>query len=403
MFVTTASATSALVVANAKVIAATSGVSFTYQMPTGTTASGTITSFTAYKSLQFLGGGLTRFQQTTGDAGAIASGSLILGNNTGLNNIGTANLVIPADGELVWNTVVASPKYTGGGNIYQSATNVLRTSGNFDIGGTLSVDGGSLEVGVNGSTAGLILVRGDNTTGGRVALYSGSGSTGGTIAWDITNSRFSMNNDLNIAGTLTGVTTLTTSSTVTSGGVLNANSSASVGLKVINGIAVGAVDGIYWGVDTTGPNLFYSSGWRFSQTTAAASTVDAVFNGASSTATSQTLVRVSSSERYKENISFLDFPLHEIVKLQPAEYQYREEWRGKDDDGNPLPAQTQVGIIAESATSNSVWNKLVVNDGDGRPDSWRYSLMGPVLLSAVRQLNDKITALEAKIAALEGA
>jgi hypothetical protein len=264
---------------------------------------------------------------------------------------------------------------------------------------------GLVSVGNGTNTAGDLRVYGNGTAGsnGAIRIYGGTPGTtnGATLSFDGANARFNMNNDLNVAGALTGVTTLNTSSTVTAGGVLNANSSASVGLKVINGIALGAVDGIYWGVDTTGPNLFYSSGWRFSQTTAAASTVDAVFNGASSTATSQTLVRVSSSERYKENISFVDFPLNEIVKLQPSEYQYREEWRGTDDNGNPLPAQTQVGIIAESATSNSVWSKLVVNDGEGRPDSWRYSLMGPVLLSAVRQLNDKITALEARIAELE--
>jgi len=67
MFVTTASATSTLVVTNAKVIAVTSGSNFTYQMATGTSITGTLTSFTAYKSLQFLGGGLTRFQQTTSE------------------------------------------------------------------------------------------------------------------------------------------------------------------------------------------------------------------------------------------------------------------------------------------------------------------------------------------------
>jgi hypothetical protein len=211
MFITTATTPANFYVLNAKVTAVTPGVSFTYQMPTGTTASGTITSFTAYKSLQFLGGGLTRFQQTTGDAGAVAAGSLILGNNAGLNNIGTASLVIPADGELVFNTVLDSstaaltPKYIGGGNLFQSATNVLETSGDLTVDGVLTASsvtttlvsssgdisiqaaGGDLIVrhGTSGTTPRILLRRGDATYNagiqsdavGDINFYSGSGTS----------------------------------------------------------------------------------------------------------------------------------------------------------------------------------------------------------------------------------
>jgi hypothetical protein len=251
-------------------------------------------------------------------------------------------------------------------------------------------------------------IRGSDTVAGRVVVERTAGSGDVTLYVD-GNIETVNGGDLTVAGTLSAgtfspasiSTGAITATTIDATGIIEFTSGDALALRVTNGITVGATDGVYWGTASTAPNLYYSTGWKFSDTTAAASTVDAVFNGSSSTAGLQTLVRVSSSEKYKQNISYLDFPIDEIVKLQPSEYEYRVEYRGTDENDNPYPARKQVGIIAESAVSNSVWSKLVVNDEDGQPDSWRYSLMGPVLLSAIRQLHAKNIELEARVAELE--
>jgi hypothetical protein len=370
MFITTATTPANFYVINAKVTAVTPGVSFTYQMPTGTTASGTITSFTAYKSLQFLGGGLTRFQQTTGDAGAVAAGSLILGNNTGLNNIGTANLVIPADGELVFNTVLNSsttaltPKYAGGGNLYQSATNVLRTDGSFTVDGTLTATT------ISATNYGLVandiptLTLGTDTTGNYVAAV-----TAGTGV------------------TITGAVGEGVSQAVSIGQAVATTSSVTFGSITVNGNTVlgdASTDQI------RSTNLFGTTDVTNSQTLKIYT-----LGNTSPSRIQWRIFRETSSERFKVNI--LPLPdSDEILQIQPSSYYDKAQY-----EADPGTATLSYGLIAEQMEQNSIGSKFVSHNEDGLPETVQYDKLVVPLISAMRKLRSRIDELEARLAELE--
>lgn len=376
MFVTTASATSTLVVANAKVTAVTPGTSFTYQMATGTTVTGTLTSFTAYKSLQFLGGGLTRFQQTTADAGAIAAGSLILGNNAGLNNIGTANLVIPADGELVWNTVVTSPKYVGGGNIYQSATNVLRTSGSFAVGNDLTVDS---ELGVTGGINALSVV----ANGGGLYADAPSGGYAALFFRNVSDAALA-----NIAVNSSGVFTFSSGSSVNQAGDIRAESiypgdQTTYYMSYNNGSDGVAAGGIRF---NTSISLIGSSNYRQDAVPTTYAGLSATWSPPAVAGDSYTITRASSSRRYKTNITDLDQEVLDAVKrLRPVHYSgmHGEEIYGR-----------RLGFIVEEMEEAGL--DCVVLKENGLAEG--YDQMGVVaaLLGWVRELEARITELESR-------
>jgi hypothetical protein len=384
---------------NPLVVKSTNGTNAITVRPTGSVsaASGGTGTIRAVKKLSVISGaGLWVYQDSTAKAGAIVSGSIALGSSPQV--YGSGNYGTLADGELGFLSSPAgtnNPKFLGGANLYSSdGINSLDTSGK------LWVHGSSLEVGVNGSTSGLILVRGDNTTGGRVALYSGSGSTGGTLAWDVTNSRFSMNNDLAISGGLSGVTTLNAS------GILKTTSASAGAIDIQQG-------GIYAQVGTGNGLSWYSAGafqGKYAYSTTAGqghyfSGIEAVGTVAaywSASSTAAYLGRTSSSMRYKENINSVDFDMEDIVSLSPVLFTVKDQYRQKDENGNPVPATVNLGIIAEHGSGNPAWEKLVVHSADtGEIDSWAYQHMGVVLLSATRQLHQKTKDLEARIAELE--
>jgi hypothetical protein len=367
MFITTTSAQPTLTVLNAKILTV-SGTTFTFEsqsaqatIDAGAT-SGTITAFTAYKSLQFLGGGVTRFQQTTGSPGALAAGSLILGDNAGLNNIGTANLVIPADGELVWNTVVTSPKYVGGANIYQSATNVLRTSGGFTVDGTLTAT--TISATNYGLVAGDIptLTLGTDTSGNYVASItsanslisvSGSGAEGAAV-------------------TLTADTSPTFSGLITGTG--GAEISGTIDLN--STLSATSLSGTSSITNSQDVRIFFSTGgglatWR--------------------------VFRDTSSERYKTNIVYVGNS-DSILDVQPVTYHDKVQF---EEMGEEAPRQS--GFLAEDMAENVDGRDYVVFTEDGTPEAIQYSRLVVPLHSAMRKLRSKIDELESRLAALENA
>jgi len=368
MFITTAPTPANFYVVNAKVTAVTSGVSFTYQMPTGTTASGTITSFTAYKTLQLLGGGLTRFQQTTSDAGAVATGSLILGNKTGLDNIGLALYALPADGELVFNTVLDSsttaltPKYTGGGNLYQSATNVLRTSGAFLVGTSLGV---GTDLSVSGAATITGNISGSDIIANGAGMYIDATTDTGTSALYFRNLSNVAKANISV-DTDAFVTTIFNFGTTT-----GANDNAFIAAAQFQSggnIPVNAPTTLTTIADAS------SSGARWHQPAAGAR---------------YELKRSTSSARYKNTIQHPDAELLAVARnIQPRFFKRNDETSGR----------RHLGFIAEEVHAAGLLEGVTYFDpGDGPVIDGIESTA--ILAAALMRIKD----LEDRLAAIEGA
>ena len=102
------------------------------------------------------------------------------------------------------------------------------------------------------------------------------------------------------------------------------------------------------------------------------------------------LVKQSSSLRYKENIE--DVSLEQcqniVENLRPVSFVYKGQ------------TEQKYGLIAEEV--EQVDNVLTAYDNDGQVESVSYSSLSVMLLKVVRDQQAQITALETRIAALEG-
>jgi hypothetical protein len=95
----------------------------------------------------------------------------------------------------------------------------------------------------------------------------------------------------------------------------------------------------------------------------------------------------TSSLRYKDNVRDSVYGLDTILNLQAKQFEYKKDGR------------TDVGLIAEDVVS--IIPELVGVDEQGRPDSVTYDRLVSVLVKAIQEQQATITALEARIAALE--
>jgi len=96
----------------------------------------------------------------------------------------------------------------------------------------------------------------------------------------------------------------------------------------------------------------------------------------------------TSAQRYKENIRTSAYGLETVLTLQPRQYNYIFE--GKPED---------VGFIAEEI--DPILPFLVAKNKDGACESITYDRFTAILVKAVQELNEKVEALEARVAELE--
>ena len=91
---------------------------------------------------------------------------------------------------------------------------------------------------------------------------------------------------------------------------------------------------------------------------------------------------VSSSIRYKENVSDMADSSSALMKLRPVTFNYKK----KD--------ATEYGLIAEEVAE--LFPDLVVYDKEGKPETIKYHILCSILLNEVQKLEKRVKALESK-------
>jgi hypothetical protein len=262
---------------------------------------------------------------------------------------------------------------------------------------------GLVSVGNGTSVAGDLRVYGNGSSGsnGAVRIYGGTPGTtnGGTISWDSANSRFNMNNDLNIAGAFTGATTIAASSNITATGRVHGTS--------------GTGNGNYFTRTWVDTNADPSGGTAPTASMMAAGDM-AIFtqSGAvrlyvESFAGSVFYVSVSNASdiRLKQNISDYSGALNKILSMRPVTFNWKETPEGK----------TQIGLIAQDL--KEIEPSLVDIQDIAEPDPRMREITDGQLLmpdidgtkalaisaAAIKEMYTEFTALKARVAVLENA
>ena len=103
-----------------------------------------------------------------------------------------------------------------------------------------------------------------------------------------------------------------------------------------------------------------------------------------------------SSRRFKENIKSIPDALHQVKKMRGVHFNWKQ---GQGDNTLPnfmddydrtelIKQQTHIGFIAEEV--EEVFPTLVSHEDDGQTSGVDYSTMTPVLVNAIKELDDKI-------------
>lgn len=94
-----------------------------------------------------------------------------------------------------------------------------------------------------------------------------------------------------------------------------------------------------------------------------------------------------SARRYKKDIRPKAYALSDATALEVVNYRLRADVYGSAD------APYEVGVIAEQLIDAGM-SEYVVFGGDGQPESVAYERLALVALGALREVSDRLTALE---------
>lgn len=303
-------------------------------------------------------------------AGAITADK-IQANSITATQISTAYVYageISADkitsGELVGRTIRTVPAGSTAKRI------IINTQGEivfFNLGA--STEAGRLEatasgISVNGASGGILAV-------------------GGTPIVDWNSTAIGLNQNVQVTGRMRASGQVQSNNgacilgaNITTTGTISADSTLSIG-----------------GTSTLGGTATFESGIRRLQLSDGTTTT-ATFNSTGF------LVRTSSSQRYKTNISDLNISYDSILALQPKIFRRVEEVEEFGEN-----AKYYGGFIAEelAGTELDVFVFYSKNeDGELVPEGIHYEQLSAALVLAIKEQSNLISNLEARIAALEG-
>ena len=101
---------------------------------------------------------------------------------------------------------------------------------------------------------------------------------------------------------------------------------------------------------------------------------------------------VSSSRRFKEDIADMGPASHDLMRLRPVTFRYKEPF---SDGSKPI----QYGLIAEEVAE--VYPDLVAHSADGKIETVKYQVLDSMLLNEVQQQRAEIRLLKERLARLE--
>jgi hypothetical protein len=302
----------------------------------------------------------------TGDQGTLVTGGLMISND--YTKAGSASYPLPKDGVIVFTDSVTS-SYVGGGDLFQNPINTLRTSGNFRIGGNLTVDGSY------GLAAGDLPTHshslGTQTTGNYIATITSANSLITVTGSGVEAGAVTLTGDLTPSFTSVATGTLSVSGAATFTDDVNLGNATTDEIKATNLYATSTITNsrdvrIFFGA-TSGSNIQ----WR--------------------------LFQDSSSLRYKTNV--VNIPDSDnILDVVPITYHDKVQF---EEMGEESPRQ--YGFLAEDMAENIDGQSYVVYNEDGTPEAIQYSRLAIPLHSAMRKLRSRIDELESRLAALENA
>jgi hypothetical protein len=240
-----------------------------------------------------------------------------------------------------------------------------------DVGGSL---GFTANGGINGYPAGQISCRRDSATSSVYSTYMAftTSNSVGTVAEKM---RIDSSGNVAIGTTATAGQQLTIAS--------SGSSSAENAFYVYNSTPVALFtirnDGaIFSGTAPASP---------YNLTTASAANMFVDSGGV--------VYRSTSSLRYKENVQDYGKGLSDIARLRPVTFNTKP----KDTDENS-DTHTYAGFIAEEVDAAGL-TEFVQYNNEGQPDALAYPNMVALLTKAIQEQQALITALTARITALE--
>jgi hypothetical protein len=241
--------------------------------------------------------------------------------------------------------------------------------------GTLAYDifkvnySGLVTVGDGSNVAGDLRVYGKAGVDGAVRIYGGASTTAGaTLSFDSANSRFNMNNDLNLQGGISATTGSFTGNVTMSANVTLGNSTSDT------------ISGTF--ETNAGSSNTYALRW--------------VYQGAAPSGLGVLQIYAhTSSRKYKTNILAIE-DSDSILDVVPVSYQTKKDFEVFGSD-----APFQFGYIAEEMAENPVGSRFVNYNQDGSAEAVQYEMLAPALASAMRKMRSRINDLESRIAELE--
>jgi hypothetical protein len=254
-------------------------------------------------------------------------------------------------------------------------------------------------------------------TTGQILISQGSGNT---PAW--TSSPAALTGLSSAAGVALPISTANSSTStggisITSGNVTSAGTSGTVSIDVGSSVGGGGPGSVTIGttnasaitIGKTGLNISTPGGIDATQTvtggnlTTGGSITRTTLNGGGVTGASfsntGTIVRTTSSARYKQDILDAAYPYQDILSLEPKTFRLKEEVQSNSE------ARVYAGLIAEDVDqieSLKVFvNYLTQEDNTKIPDGIAYGEMVSALVSAIKHQDTLIKSLETRIEALE--